>query len=303
MPLTVTVLTPTWNAAHWARQAAESVRAQSGQIEIEHLILDASSTDGTVEQILQGNPAATVVVETVRDGLYAALNRGLARAKGDVIGWLNADDYWRPDAGARALHALEANPAAVLAYGDLERMAADGQTRTIVHHDDAVQSAADGDLVDGFVTPLCCFWRREALVDLGPYDAALKIVADRDLWLRLASRRPRPQVAHIPGVIGTFREHEGSLSSGVRGMYRTIHDHATLWRRWAAAPEATAAMRTHARTLWQIALLDLATREVKTLHLAKAARSLRDLVGSGNGWWKPIASVPANLRRRRAAVE
>ena len=203
----------------------------------------------------------------------------------------------------RALHALEANPAAVLAYGDLERMAADGQTRTIVHHDDAVQSAADGDLVDGFVTPLCCFWRREALVDLGPYDAALKIVADRDLWLRLASRRPRPQVAHIPGVIGTFREHEGSLSSGVRGMYRTIHDHATLWRRWAAAPEATAAMRTHARTLWQIALLDLATREVKTLHLAKAARSLRDLVGSGNGWWKPIASVPANLRRRRAAVE
>lgn len=298
MSLTVTVLMPTWNAAPWARQAAESVRNQ-GRSVIEHVVLDASSTDGTTAEILIGNPDATIIVEAERDGLYAALNRGLARAKGDVIAWLNADDFWRPDAITRAVTALESSPDASLAFGDLERMQASGISSVVEHPVDVLARCASGDLVDGFVTPLCCFWRREALRDLGPYDPGLRVVADRDLWMRLASLRPLPRTIRIDGIVGTFREHEGSLSSGSRGTYRVLQDHATLWHRWADAPEATAAMRIRARALWQTTLLDLATREAKSLHLVRATRSLSTLAASGRGWWKPFANVPANLSRRR----
>ncbi len=298
MPLTVTVLTPTWNAATWAREAAASVAAQTGAA-IEHLVLDAGSTDQTVREIRAGNPAATIVVENVRDGIYAALNRGLSRATGDVIGWLNADDYWRPDAISRAVAVLEADPAAALAFGDLEILDHTGTPRVIRHPADVLARCASGDLVDGFVTPLCCFWRREALRDLGPYDPGLRIVADRDLWMRLASLRPLPKSVRIDGIVGTFREHEGSLSSGSRGTYRVLQDHARLWHRWADAPEATAAMRIRARALWQTTLLDLATREAKSLQLVRATRSLSTLAGSGRGWWKPFANVRANLARRR----
>lgn len=298
MPLTVTVLTPTWNAATWAREAAASVAAQTGAA-IEHLVLDAGSTDETVREIRVGNPAATIVVENVRDGIYSALNRGLSRATGDIVAWLNADDYWRPDAISRAVAVLEADPAATIAFGDLEILDHAGTPRVIEHPVDVLARCASGDLVDGFVTPLCCFWRREALRDLGPYDPGLRVVADRDLWMRLASLRPLPRTIRIDGIVGTFREHEGSLSSGSRGTYRVLQDHATLWHRWADAPEATAAMRIRARALWQTTLLDLATREAKSLHLVRATRSLSTLAASGRGWWKPFANVPANLSRRR----
>lgn len=301
MKTVVTVLTPTWNAAPFARDAAASVAAQTWAGEIEHLVLDAGSTDGTVERIREGNPKATIVEEGIRDGLYAALNRGLARAKGNVIAWLNADDLFRPDAIARAVEALERAPDAGLAVGDLELLKPTGDRVVLRHPDDVLDKCRAGDLVDGFVTPLCCFWRRDVLASLGPYDPALRIVADRDLWLRLASRPRATRVVHTGAIAGTFREHEGSLSSGAPGVYRSLVDHASLWARWTAAGDAPPAIRRSARRLWQTALLDIASRDLKAGRLSDGRRRLASLVSSGPGWWKPIARVPSNLLRSRGS--
>lgn len=300
MPPSVTVITPTWNAARYAREAAASVAAQSPG-GIEHLVLDAGSTDGTTEAIRAGNPNATIIAEGIRDGLYAAVNRGIARARGEVIAWLNADDFWKPGTVAAALSALEGARDASLAFGDLEVLDDAGSVRRVSHPSDVLARCAAGELVDGFVTPLCCFWRRDALLSLGPYDPSLPVVADRDLWMRLASRRPLPSAVKFDAVAGTFREHEGSISSGARGTHRSIEDHVRLWTRWESAPEATAAMRAAAHRLRQVALLDLATRDAKRLRLGRALTGLSALLRSGEGWWRPFAAIPANRRRRSMA--
>lgn len=297
--LFVTVLTPTWNAARWAREAAASVAGQTWRGEIEHLVIDAGSTDGTVERIREGNPRAIIVSETVRDGLYASLNRGFARSRGSVIAWLNADDVFLPDAIERAASALDGAPDAGLAIADLERLKESGERVVVRHPADVVERCRAGDLVDGFVTPMSCFWRREVLASLGDYDPELRIVADRDLWLRMAARSPVPRVVHTGAVTGTFREHEGSLSSGAPGVYRSLVDHARLWGRWADAPQATPAMRASARALWQTALLDVASRDLKSGRVTAGMSGLSRLVRSGRGWWKPIARAPSGFVRRR----
>lgn len=299
MKTVVTVLTPSWNAATWAREAAASIAAQTWDGEIEHLVLDAGSTDGTVERIREGNPRATIVEEGIRDGLYAALNRGLARAKGSVIAWLNADDLFRPDAIERAVAALDRAPGAGIAVGDLELLHASGARDVLRHPEDVLERCRAGDLVEGFVTPLCCFWRRDLLASLGPYDPALRIVADRDLWLRLASRPAAPPVVHTGAIAGTFREHDGSLSAGAPGVYRSLADHATLWERWTSVPAAPEPVRRAARGLWQTTLLDLASRDFKAGRISEGRRRLGALMASGPGWWKPIARVPSNLLRPR----
>lgn len=299
MKTVVTVLTPSWNAATWARDAAASIAAQTWDGEIEHLVLDAGSTDGTVERIREGNPRATIVEEGIRDGLYAALNRGLARAKGSVIAWLNADDLFHPDAIARAVEALDRTPDAGIAVGDLELLRASGERVVLRHPESVLERCRAGDLVEGFVTPLCCFWRRDLLASLGPYDPALRIVADRDLWLRLASRPAATRIVHTGAIAGTFREHDGSLSAGAPGVHRSLVDHATLWERWTTAPEAPDAVRRSARTLWQTALLDIASRDFKAGRIADGRRRMAALLASGPGWWKPIARVPSNLLRPR----
>src|SRR5207249_10180646 len=138
--------------------------------------------------------------EARRDDPHAALDRGLARASGEIGAWLNADDLFHPDAIERAAAAFAAKPSAVLAFGDLDRLHADGVRERVVHPPDTLARAGAGEVSAAFVTPLCCFWRRETLRSLGPYDATLRIVADRDLWLRLVSRVPVPVSVHTGSV-------------------------------------------------------------------------------------------------------
>ena len=91
----ISIVTPTLNRAHFLAQAIDSVLAQNDS-DVEHIVVDGISTDGTVE-LLARYPHLRVIREP-DTGLYDALNKGLRAATGDMIGWLNSDDLFAPDA-------------------------------------------------------------------------------------------------------------------------------------------------------------------------------------------------------------
>ena len=104
----LSVITPTLNMARWLPETVDSVaRLRSPH---EQLIIDAASTDGTVEY-LQGlhDPNVRWISEPDR-GQPHAMNKGFERADGDLLGWLNADDAYIPDAVDRAVAYLDAQP-------------------------------------------------------------------------------------------------------------------------------------------------------------------------------------------------
>ena len=115
----VSLITVCFNAAEHIATALESVSAQRG-VDVEHLVLDGASTDGTQEIVRRhAEPWRTLVSEPDR-GIYDAMNKGLARASGDVIGTLNADDFFAgPDALATVLRAFETEPQLEAVWGDL----------------------------------------------------------------------------------------------------------------------------------------------------------------------------------------
>ncbi len=108
----ISIITPCFNAVRHLRDAIESVAGQRG-VRVEHIVVDAGSKDGTLE-ILSQFPAVRWISEPDR-GQSDAFNKGLALARGPLIGWLNADDvYANPGALARVVQCFREQPAAVL---------------------------------------------------------------------------------------------------------------------------------------------------------------------------------------------
>src|SRR4051812_45646954 len=106
----LSIVTPCLNSASTLREAIASVRAQGLGDALEHVVVDGGSTDGTIE-ILRDAPDVSWASEPDR-GLSDAMNKGVNRARGTFIGWLNADDYYLPGALERVRSELLAQPAA-----------------------------------------------------------------------------------------------------------------------------------------------------------------------------------------------
>jgi glycosyltransferase involved in cell wall biosynthesis len=110
--MTVSVIIPTYNYAAYVGEAIESVLAQTVQ-DFQLIVVDDGSTDNTPEVLSSFNDPRIEIVRTPNGGICAACNEGLARARGEFIGFLGADDRWRPQKLERQIRMMEAEPGIV----------------------------------------------------------------------------------------------------------------------------------------------------------------------------------------------
>jgi GT2 family glycosyltransferase len=206
----ITVITPCLNARDTVERAVASV-AEQGYEPLEHVVVDGGSTDGTLE-LLSRHPA--LVVESGQDrGLSHAMNKGIDIASGDIIGWLNADDFYLPGALQRVGEAFAAQPEALWAAGACVIVDADDREvrrfvtwykRFLLRH-----YRFGLNLTQNFIAAPATFVRRETLRELGGFDERFRYSMDYDVWLKLG-RRGAPIVIDAP--LAAFRMAEGSLS-------------------------------------------------------------------------------------------
>src|SRR5450755_901785 len=121
---TVTIISPIYNVADMIQRTLDSVREQDYP-HIEHIVMDAGSTDGTLD-ILRANEAHLQWFSEPDKGQSDALNKGFARATGTYFTWLNGDDFLRPTAISRCLKVFEDNPGLALVYGRTDHVDRNG---------------------------------------------------------------------------------------------------------------------------------------------------------------------------------
>jgi glycosyltransferase involved in cell wall biosynthesis len=208
-PPLVSVVTPSWNQGRFLADAIESVAVQDYP-RLEHLIVEGGSTDesGAVLQRYGGLPHLRVLEERPRRGQSHAVNLGFREARGEVVGWLNADDRYLPGAVRSAVGALAEAPEVLLVYGNWEEIDEHGAViagRRAGRYD--VRAQLDG--VNAVVAQPTVFFLRELLERIGYLDETLHYAMDFELWLR-ASRVT--ELRWVDETWAQFRLHPASKS-------------------------------------------------------------------------------------------
>lgn len=178
----ISVVTAVYNRADTIGAAMASVQAQTYG-DVEHVIQDGGSNDGTLEAVRAVATPSTVVVSERDHGIYDAINRGIANATGDVIGLMHSDDFFAHDAVLEKVAACFADPSVDGVYGDLQYVSASNPTRVVRHWRSGTFSPEL--LRKGWMPPHpTLYLRREVFDRYGLYDTSFQIAADYDAILR-----------------------------------------------------------------------------------------------------------------------
>ena len=202
----ISVIMPCYNAQAHVSEAVNSVLAQTYP-EVELIAVDDGSTDDT-RVILREFGNRIKVLEQENQGPYPARNLGLKHATGELVAFLDADDYWSRDFLEKLQTALAAHPEAALAYCGWQNVGLAGPRGEPYVPPDYEQ----GDKLELFLRaaspwPIhAALVRKSALDEVGGFDTHWKTCMDYDLWLRVAVSRPIVKVAE---VLAFYRHHSG----------------------------------------------------------------------------------------------
>ena len=197
----VSIITPSYNQAPFLEQTIQSVLNQDYP-DLEYIIVDGGSTDGSLEIIQKYADRLAWWVSESDHGQTDALNKGFARASGEILAWLNSDDTYEPGAVRAAVEWLQAHPESGMVYGDANLI--DEQGAVIGRFPAAQTDYAR--LRRGFVhiPQQASFFRAALWGQVGPLDPSFYFAMDYDLWVRLAKIAP---LVYTPQYWANFRLH------------------------------------------------------------------------------------------------
>lgn len=226
----ITVITPSYNQGAFIEQTVESVLSQQYP-RLQYIVIDGLSTDDTLDRLAAYQNQLTLISERDK-GQTDAINKGLRRASGEVVCWLNSDDYFLPGTLQTVGRFFAENPQAYWLTGDCRIVNEAGQpVQEPVRQYKRLLRALTPTFYMGVTNAICqpaTFWRRSVHDRLGYLDESLHYTMDYDWWLRLLSLQP-PAVSRE--VFTAFRIHQAS--KGGSGFLRQFdEDYSTLRRHY-----------------------------------------------------------------------
>ena len=196
----VSIVTPSFHQARYLEQTMRSVLEQDYP-RIEYLVIDGASKDGSVDIIKKYEGKLAYWVSEKDTGQAEAINKGLSRATGEIVAWLNSDDYYLPGAVSSAVKIFEANPDVALVYGDMLAVDENGRTTNSMKY---TQLSLADLLCFQIIGQPSVFFRRDALQMAGLLDTAFHFLLDHHLWIRIAQQG---SILHVPQVWSAARYH------------------------------------------------------------------------------------------------
>lgn len=274
MPPLVSVIVPSFNQGHFISETIISILAQDYR-PLEILVFDGASTDSTLSVLenFRHIPEVTVLSEPDK-GVVDAVNKGLARASGEILAIQSSDDTYLPGAISAAVECLTANPDAALVFGNVEHM---DEHSNITGRD--LLPAFDLDEYLGrqtYIPQPAAFFRASAAREAGTWNPEVSYTADADYWMRIALRH---KVLRIDRMMARYRYHGEQ-----RDKYsdRILRDWQKMIDLLASRPEMTASLKRSARMGVHLARYRYTPEDQwfrRTLHLYRAALSKPVAVG------------------------
>ncbi len=196
----VSIVTPSYNQAAFLEQTILSVLNQD-HAAIEYLVVDGGSTDGSVDIIRKHEKRLSWWVSENDRGQADAINKGLKRAKGEIIAWLNSDDVYLPGVVRKAVETMTANSNAAMVHGDVLAVNGAGNPINLMRYG---SWGLRGLMRFQIIGQPAVFMRRSALLQAGLLDLQYHFLLDHQLWLRVAQHG---EVIYVPETWAQARYH------------------------------------------------------------------------------------------------
>jgi glycosyltransferase involved in cell wall biosynthesis len=197
----VSIITPSFNQARYIEATIRSVLTQDYP-RLEYIIVDGGSTDGTVDIINKYKSRVAWWVSEKDKGQTDAINKGFARATGEILAWINSDDTYEPGAVAAAVKYLQAHPEVGMVYGDCNFINEGGM---VIGKFNSAQT--NHSLIrQGYVhiPQQTMFFRADLWKQVGPLDPSFYFAMDYDLWTRISALA---EIKYVPQTWANFRLH------------------------------------------------------------------------------------------------
>ncbi len=231
----ISIVTCVYNNAAEIRAAVDSVLSQRG-VDIEYIVVDGASTDGTMEILQSYGQRIHHLVSAPDRGIYDGLNRGVELATGDYVGFLHSDDLFADENTLQRLFASlsreprERWPAAV--YGDLLYVDKQQPDRVIRYWRSGPFTL--NKLRNGWMPPHPSLYvRRDVMLATGPFDIALRIAADYKFILQLFQQPLR--FVYVPGVVVRMRT-GGASNRSLKAILRKSREDRDALQATGIAP-------------------------------------------------------------------
>jgi glycosyltransferase involved in cell wall biosynthesis len=258
----ISIVTPSFNQGAYIRKTIDSILSQEGDFELEYRVIDGASTDETLD-VLKSYGNRLVWTSEKDKGQVDAINKGLAQATGDIVGWVNSDDLLLPGALAKIAAAFRAHPEVEWVHGRC--IIIDEHDREVrkwvsaYKHYRCVNHSFANFLTEDYVSQMTCFWRKSMQDEVGLIATDIKYAFDYEFFLRFAKRG---DPIYIEDPIACFRWYPESKSGG--GFVTQMRETNELARRYPASPWTR--LRARAKELGIVNIY-------RALAIARAVRS------------------------------
>ena len=200
-------MTPSYNQAQFLESTILSVLNQNYP-NLEYIIVDAGSTDGSVEIIKKYQRYLTYWISEKDEGMYDAINKGLKIASGDFLAYLNSDDLYLPNTVQTVVEYFHSHPDTSLIYGDCNFIDSEGRFLYSYHYP-AFKWVRFIVLNWSSIPQQATFWRRDIHKKIGYFNPEFKMAGDFEFYARVGKHF---RIAHLKKVLAIYRLHKKSLS-------------------------------------------------------------------------------------------
>jgi glycosyltransferase involved in cell wall biosynthesis len=203
------IIIPTLNSELFIEETLDSIVQQGTDYVIEVVIVDGGSIDRTLEIVNGFQTVLNIVILTQSgSGLYSAINQGLNSSKGEIVGYLNSDDWLEADA-LRLIETEMQKSESTLVFGDLNYV--DSESKRIARINFPKFSARNFQCCNfSLIGQPGTFWRRIAHSRVGVFNEDFRLAGDFEFFARFQTIYP---VTKISAVLANYRVHRGSLSA------------------------------------------------------------------------------------------
>jgi glycosyltransferase involved in cell wall biosynthesis len=244
----VSIITPSFNQVDFLGATILSVLNQSYP-NIEYIIVDGGSTDGSVEIIRRYSDRLSWWISENDHGQTDAINKGLAHANGEILAWINSDDTYEPGAVSAAVEFFRNRPDIGLVYANTNFIDEKGR---VIGRFPAAQTDYRR-LKRGYVhiPQQSAFFRADLWHKVGPLDPSFYFAMDYDLWVRLARLAP---VKYVPSLWANFRLHSSgkTVTADERCWPEMLKVHYRDGGSWLSIITAKYFIRNLIAPLWRL---------------------------------------------------